>query len=107
MRAQLFVISITEGYLILGEKFIEYKLVSEYEELDEDTQVYIPMKSNYRWTRLRSCITEVMMCYDNKYKVWAVELDFNGVGTKTGWSFDDPKKALALYNRLMEYFKTT
>lgn len=95
-----------EGYLLLEEKFIEYKIVADYESNDNPEAIWKEMTSNYRWTRPRETISEVEMYFDNTDSVWCVDMDFVGVDKGNTWAFNFPKEALAFYNTLREYFVT-
>lgn len=95
---------VKEGYMMLYEGYVEYKMVAEYEELNEDTAIWELKKSNYRFTRKRSRFSDVAMLFCNKEMLWQVTVDFDGVddGYK-GWWYDDPKEAHKTYKILQDY----
>lgn len=95
---------VKEGYLILYEKYIVYKMVADYLSKDEDTDTWKEMKGNFRWTRMRADIAEVSMSYDNKEDLYYVTLQSGIEDVFTSWFYKSPKEALKLYNQLHEYF---
>jgi hypothetical protein len=96
---------LSECHLTLYEKHVEYKCVAEYEsdERNDFEGVWTNTKSNYRWTRRRSDMSQLDMYYDNPADQWMVSIEFSGVSDPTGWLHDSPKDALKLYNQLREY----
>lgn len=96
-------VMITECYLTLGEKYIHYKISATYEQLDDDTDVWIAKKANYRWCRPRANLSDVSMYYDNPEGLYSVDIDFTGVSEGNNWLFATGKEALVIYNQLMEY----
>ena len=92
-----------ECYLLLQDKVIQYKVVSEHECLNEDTDVWELQIANWRWTRQRVLISDVNMYYNNKEQMWSVGIEFSGVGGECAWWYTDPKEALKVYNQLTEY----
>lgn len=96
-------IVLTECYLTLGEHYMHYKISATYEQLDEDTEVWIPKKANYRWCRPRVNLSDVSMYYDNPEGLYSVGIDFTGVSDGNNWLFAEGKSALAIYNQLVEY----
>lgn len=95
---------VKEGYLMLYEKYILYKMVANYLGKDEDKEMWEKKKGNFRWTRLRADIAEVNMNWDNKEELWYVTLSFTVGDLFTAWFYKDPKDALKLYNQLQDYF---
>ncbi len=94
-----------EGYLLLYDKFVRYKMVGTYAGKDEEDELWKDKIGNFRWTRMRSDIADVSMCYDNKEELWYVTLQFTG-DLYTAWYYKEPKEALKLYNLLDEYLIT-
>lgn len=101
-------VELTECYLKLYEKYLEYKISAVYESDDRlDAEgIWTDTKTNYRWTRLRAAIVQVDMYYDNPADKWMVSLEFDGIADSIGWLHDSPKDALKLYNTLQDYFIT-
>lgn len=97
-----------ECYLRLYDKHIEYKNVyaGESDDYHDAEGIWKDTRSNYRFTRMRSDISEVVMYYNNPEQLWVVAIDFNGIPDATGWIYDSPKEALKLYNTLQDYFIT-
>lgn len=95
---------VEEMFLDLYEEHLEYKCVADYAALQEDDVSYEDVRSNYRWIRKRSNISEVSMYFDNPEGMWMLTLDFAGVGDKIGWYFEQPKEALATYKKLKDYW---
>ena len=100
------VISCKECYLLLFDTYLQYKIVAEYTEEDEDTGLPVNCKSNYRWTRLKSSLVDVDMYRNRKDGMYSVDIEFNGVNGTTGWVFESPEDALKVYNQLVQYFIT-
>ena len=94
-----------ECYIILCEKYLEYKVISKYTDLDDGITTY--RKSNYRWVRKRSSISDVDMSYDSVKSIYSVGLDFDGVGGNgIQWTYSTGKEAKELYDQLYNYFTT-
>ena len=94
-----------ECYLVLHGDYMQYKVVSSYECLNEDTTEWEPFSANYRWTRKKSCIANIDMFLNNDADdvSWAIGMEFHGISKCMQWDFDDPKKALVIYNQLVDY----
>lgn len=105
------VVELQENYLVLYQHFIIYKVRGKMEELDTvkteelGTEEWVLTKYNYRWTRMRKDLMDVNMYYDNKEKLWAVELVFQTTGSH-GWFFANGKDAKAIHDVLQNYFIT-
>lgn len=97
--------NVTECYLTLGDRYMDYKIVGTYEQLDDDTDVWIPKKANYRWCRARANISEISMYYDNVEKLYSVTIDFIGISDGNNWLFENGKDAVHVYNQLREYMQ--
>lgn len=100
-------VAIQECYLILGEHFIDYKIVAEYDQLDDDTDIWTEKKANYRWCRKRSGLSEVSMYYDNPEKLYSLSIDFAGVAEGNNWLFSTGKEAHRIYEQLRNYMIQT
>ncbi len=96
---------LTDCYLKLFDRYLEYKCSAIYEADDrhDSDGIWVEIRSNYRWTRLRSDLSQVDMYYDNPQDRWMVSIEFRGVTDPTGWLYNSPKEALKLYNTLQEY----
>lgn len=94
---------VKECYMILYPTYIQYKVVADYEELDGDTELWIPVKANHRYIRKKETISGIDMYFSNRNSLWSVEIEFNGVAEITGWLYADPKEALAVFNKLKDY----
>lgn len=92
-----------ECHLILEPEAISYKMVGTFLKKNDDTDIWEPKKSNYRWTRKRQNMSEVDMAFDNTENLYAVNIDFFGISEGNGWFFENPKEALSVYNQLVEY----
>lgn len=98
-------ITLKEGYLMLYPNHMEYKIVAEYEtdERHDYDVIWTTCKTNYRWTRRRSDLSQIDMYFDNPVGQWMVSIEFSGIGEPTGWLHNSPKEALTLYTKLQEY----
>jgi len=96
--------TVKECYLELHTTFLSYKCIADYEELDSETGIWSTTITNYRWTKLRSRFVHVEMWRvkkeDGKY---CVAIEFDGVSDRDGWYYDNPKKALVVYEQLRKY----
>lgn len=92
-----------ECYLLLQEEYIFYKIVAEYEELNEDTGIWDSKRANYRWARKRQNISEVDMSFDNVHHLYSVNIDFTGISSGSGWFFPNPHEAKKVYGQLVNY----
>lgn len=92
-----------EIYLELYPTYVSYKCVADYEELDPETGIWQPAKSNYRWTKLRNRLVNVEMWKVKKEGKYCVAMEFDGVIDKDGWHWEDPRDALVVYERLRKY----
>lgn len=105
------IIELQEHYLVLYQHFMIYKVRGKVEELDAKiteelgTEEWVLTKYNYRWTRMRADLRDVNMYYDNKEKLWAVELVFDTTGSQ-GWFYANGKDAKAIHDVLQNYFIT-
>lgn len=95
--------SVKECYLLLFDTYLQYKIVAEYTEEDDDTGIPTVCKSNYRWTRLKSSLVDVDMYRDRKENKYSVDIEFNGINGPVGWLFNSPEEALSIYNQLVQY----
>lgn len=95
-----------ECWLRLHEAYMEYKIVAVYESDDRHDMegMWTETTSNYRWTRMRSDLSQVDMYYDNPSEKWMVSIEFRGVTDPTGWMYNSPKEAKRLYDQLQDYF---
>lgn len=94
-----------EGYMILHERYIIYKMVATYSGKDGDTEMWSDKKGNFRWVRMRADIQDVSMAWDNNEQLWYTHLHFSDE-LYTAWFYKDPNEALKLYNTLQDYFIT-
>ncbi len=92
-----------ECYLLLDDRAISYRCVGTYEELSEESSIWEPRRSNYRWTKKRENISNVEIWYANKEDKYCVAIYFHGVPGSDGWYFEDSKEALRVYTQLVEY----
>lgn len=101
-------ITLKHCYLVLYPNHIEYKCVAEYEsdERHDYDGIWTTSKSNYRWTRRRTDLSQVDMYFDNPMDQWMVSIEFSGITEPTGWLHDNPREALELYTKLQEYMIT-
>lgn len=96
-------LDVKEIYLKLEENFIHYKVVANYEVLDEDTAIWKETRANYRWVRRRNSISEINLYFDNLEGLWSLGVDFAGVSNTNDWFFKDPNKAYEIYKVLLKY----
>lgn len=96
-------VDLKEIYLLLYDNHMQYKCVADYECIDDDTELWKAVKSNYRWVRKRESISEITMYFDNPEQLWSVCIDFVGIADGNNWLFYDPKEALVVYNQLTDY----
>lgn len=96
-----------ECYLVLGERYIHYKITGSYEALNEDTDVWEEKKANYRWCRPRKNFSDVAMYYDNPEKLYSLSIDFTGITDGNSWLFTTGKEAKEVYDKLMLYMTQT
>lgn len=94
---------VTECFLTLDKNFMYYKIIASYEQLDDDTSIWVPKKVNYRWCRPKANLSEVSMYFDNPESLYSVGIEFSGVSDGNNWLFTTGKDALVIYNQLMEY----
>lgn len=94
-----------ECFLHLFDSHLTYKIVTEYETLDDDTSTWITKNGNSRWVRKKSDIAYIGMYFDNVEKLWTVDVEFSGSDCRSdcGWFFQEPKEALKIYNQLTDY----
>lgn len=60
----------------------------------------------FQMARFRKDLVNVEMWleYDEEEgHVWNVSIEFNGIAHQSTWTYDEPKKAIAAYNRLRAY----
>lgn len=96
-------VNLQECYLVLGEKYMQYKIAGTYEALDDDTGMWVEKKANYRWCRPRTNLSEVSMYFDNPEKLYSVCIDFTGISEGNNWLYDTGKDTKAVYDKLVEY----
>lgn len=90
-------------HITLYDKHVEYKIITTYEELCEDTDIWKDRKANYRFTRLRKDMSNIGMYYDNDYDMWAIDIEWCGVANSCTWLHESPKEILSIYNQLQDY----
>lgn len=95
---------VKECYLLLYPDYMEYKVIVNYEVLNQETAIWEPIKCNYKWTRLRSSISQVEMFKDNKENTWTIGIEYHGISTASQWDFADAPEALDVYTKLKNYF---
>ncbi len=96
-------VNLKECFLLLHKDYIQYKVVANYESLEEETLLWKPQKANFRFTRLRRNISDVSMYYDNTENAWSLCLEFSGITESNEWVFDDPKQCRNIYQQLVDY----
>lgn len=94
---------VIKSYIELFDTYLQYMNVADYSLLNLESQLWEDVKSNYRWTRRRSEISNVDMFFDNKESKWAVTLDFKTSGQSVAWYFESQKDSLFVYNNLSHY----
>lgn len=94
-----------ECYIVLGNDFVEYKVLASYQSNDNEEGVWKDYNANYRWVRKKKDISNLEMFrnHQNTGIVYTVSLEFAGVGNPIDWAWLDPKEALAVYQQLREY----
>lgn len=94
-----------EAYLMLYEKYLQYKIVANYSSVDNAEGVLTQYKCNNRKTWLREDIGCVEMFKDNKHDTWAVHIEFKACSDSgPEWDFINAADAKVLYDTLVEYF---
>ena len=95
-----------ECYLILYDTYLTYKVVADYSTKNPDTEMWEPIKSNYRWTRKKDTIADVSMYYDNPEDKWVIYIEFHGISDAISFAFDLGKDAQIIYNQIVNYYIT-
>ena len=92
-----------ECYVLLYRHHLEYKIIANYDELNQETEIFESKKSNYRFVGLRADLSRVGMYFDNKERLWSVDMEFKGVTDTNGWWFETNSEAIKVYDMLREY----
>ena len=92
-----------ECYLMLYDRYMQYKGVNDYDKLSEDTGIWESVRANFRWTRFRSDLTDVDMYYDNAESMWSICIEWKGVTGPFCVYYKDPKEAVRVYIQLSDY----
>lgn len=95
-----------EGFLKLHDDYVEYKMSANFDQINDDGLCEFK-ETNYRWIRKRQSISGLEMFHDNSIEKWVVEMEFSGTTTGLSVSYESPKEALKLYNKLYEYYLMT
>ena len=98
---------VDECFLILSENFIDYKVVGTYSSDQNEEGIWKEYTTNYRWNRKRDSISDLNMFFDNREKLWTVDIEFIGIANSIDWHWTKPKEALVIYEKLKAYRKLT
>lgn len=95
----------TECYILLSEKWLEYKAVGTYESLSDETGIWENQKANYRFMIKKEYIAYLSMSYSNYQDKYYVSIFADAIEHYSVY-FDSPKEALVVYNKLREWLIT-
>jgi hypothetical protein len=103
------VTELKECYLALYDTFMIYKVLAKCDKLVHNEEVatdeWLPMKINYRFTRTRKDILDVSMDYDNRHKLYFVQMTWVG-NIEYNWYYERGQDAKLLHDLLQNYFVT-
>lgn len=96
-----------ENYLILHDRYFEYRNLSEYDTDENEEGIMKRYISNWRKTIFRSDIVAVEMFFNNKDETWAVGIE-SRCERQLEWDYpgEQGKEAFEVYKTLKEYFVT-